>query len=661
MVPSRASASPESQGAQGGRPLRVALIGNSNTGKSTLFNALTGLRQHVANFPGTTVERVEGTYRAPGGARVTVMDLPGCMSLTPSSPDEAIAVDALRGSIDGVARPDVIAVVVNALAPERGLFLATQVADLGLPMVVVLNQVDAAERAGIRIDIPELIHELGVVVIPTVATKGTGVDSVRRSLEHAANLTAPTLRWHAFDAPTVGDDDTARRYGWVHDLVARAVHRPPARRTWSHRVDALVLHRAVGPLIFLGIMAVVFQGIFTWAQPLMDGVSALVASAGTIVTRTLPDGPLRSLIADGVIAGVGNVVVFVPQIAMLFLFIGLLEDSGYMARAAFLMDRFMRRVGLPGKAFIPMLSGFACGVPAILATRTIEDRKDRLATIMVLPLISCSARLPIYALLIAAAIPATRVGGVFELRGLTLLGLYLLGTIAAFTVAALFRKVLLRAPVRPFLIELPAYHLPRPRALLMSVWHRTSEFIRRAGTVILAFSVVLWALASYPRYQTSPSDTPAAAREQQLSQSLLGRVGHALEPAVRPLGYDWKLAISIAASFGARETFVSTMATLNGLATDDDNVTAGALADRLRASRDARTGAMSFTPLVALGLMVFYAFALMCSSTVAVTMREAGGGRAGVAWAALQFAYMLALAYGSAWLVYRAGLALGFA
>lgn len=647
--------------APGRRTLRVALVGNSNTGKSTLFNALTGLRQHVANFPGTTVERVEGTYRSEDGGRVTVLDLPGCMSLTPGSPDEAIAVDALTGTMHDVGRPDVVVVVVNAQAPERGLFLVTQVADLGLPMVVVLNQVDAAERAGMRINIPELIHELGIVVIPTVATRRTGIEAVRRSLEHAAELTAPTLRWRTYQAAGGSGDDTAQRYAWVHDLVERAVTRPPARRTWSHRLDALVLHAVAGPLVFVAVMAVMFQAIFSWAQPVMDGMSALVNGAGALATRSLPEGPLRSLIGDGVIAGVGNVVVFVPQIALLFLFIGVLEDSGYMARAAFLMDRFMRRVGLPGKAFIPMLSGFACGVPAIMATRTIEDRSDRLATIMVIPLISCSARLPVYTLLVAASIPAITVAGVFELRGLTMLALYLLGTIAAFAVAALFRRVLLRAPVRPFLIELPAYHVPRPRALLISVWHRTSEFIKRAGTVILAFSVVLWALASYPRHTRSAGEAPAVAREQQLSQSVLGRVGHALEPAVRPLGYDWKLAISIAASFGARETFVSTMATLNGMATDDNNATSVALADRLRESRDARTGAMSFTPLVAVSLMVFYVFALMCSSTVAVTMREAGGGRAGAGWAALQFGYMLALAYGGAWLVYRVGQAMGFA
>jgi len=649
--------------AQGRRAIRVALVGNSNTGKSTLFNALTGLRQHVANFPGTTVERLEGSFLSSSGARVSVMDLPGCMSLTPSSPDEAIAVAALRGTAD-TEPPDVIVVVVNAQSPERGLFVATQVVELGRPLVVALNQVDAAERSGVRIDVPELIHELGVVVIPTVATRGRGVDALRKAIESASDLSAPTLRWRASAGAAgtgeAGDDDTAQRYAWVHDVVERTMTRPVARSRWGDRLDRVVLHHVAGPLVFLAIMAVVFQAIFTWAQPLMDGMSVLVNALGGLATRSMGDGPLRSLLADGIIAGVGNVVVFVPQIALLFLFIGVLEDSGYMARAAFLMDRYMRRVGLPGKAFIPMLSGFACGVPAILATRTIEDRKDRLATIMVLPLMSCSARLPIYTLLIAAAIPATTVAGFLELRAVTLLALYLLGTVAAFGVAALFRTVLLRAPVRPFLIELPAYHLPRPRALLLSVWHRTWEFLRRAGTVILAFSVVLWALASYPRHASLQGEPAAVSAERQLSGSILGRVGHALEPAVRPLGYDWKLAISIAASFGARETFVSTMATLNGLTTDDDNLTAGALADRLRETRDIATGAVILTPLVAAGLMVFYVFALMCSSTVAVSMREAGGGRTGLGWAALQFAYMLTLAYGGAWVVYRAGLALGF-
>jgi ferrous iron transport protein B len=374
---------------------------------------------------------------------------------------------------------------------------------------------------------------------------------------------------------------------------------------------------------------------------------------------------------DGVIGGVGSVLVFLPQISILFLFIGILEDSGYMARAAFLMDRLMRRVGLHGKSFIPMLSGYACAVPGIMATRTIENPKDRLATIMVVPLMSCSARLPIYTLLIGSFVPPVAVLGGFGLQGATMLAMYLLGTLSALLVAALFRRTLLRGPVRPMILELPPYRLPSARTLAISVAQRAKLFVRRAGTVILALSVVLWAMATYPKLPPSVGDggtpsaserslaTPEAQQERQLAHSALGRVGHAIEPLVRPLGYDWKIGVSIAASFAAREVFVATMGTIYGVGEVDEQ--SAALREKLRTDRDARTGRLTYTPLVAVGLMVFYVYALMCMSTVAVTVREAGGGRVGWRWAGLQFGYMLVLAYGAAWLVYRAGLALGFA
>jgi ferrous iron transport protein B len=700
-------------------PLRVALIGNPNTGKTTLFNALTGLRQRVGNFAGVTVDRHEGSFTGPGGERVRVLDLPGSYSLSAGSPDEAIALEVLLGRGRDVALPDVVVVVADAQHLERNLFLAGQVLELGLPVVVALNQIDAAESSGIRIDVPELIHELGVTVVPTVAKRGEGVDRLKRAIAVAPSLPPAARRFpippavaaalapvearlrgagipasaaamealrllgvgqpeaHLADVAGLADAvDAARqalqtdglaperleaelRYGWIAAVVERAVTRAPrAARTTSDRIDAVVLHRVWGWAIFLALMAVVFQSIFTWAEPLMDGIESAVGWAGARVGALLPPGDLQSLAVDGVIGGVGSVLVFLPQIALLFLFIGVLEDTGYMARAAFLMDALMRRVGLHGKSFIPMLSGYACAVPGIMAARTVENPTDRLATIMVVPLMSCSARLPVYTLLIGAFVPPVAVlGGVLDLQGLTMLAMYLLGTATALLVAAAFKRTLLRAAPRPMILELPPYRWPSARNLLIGVTGRAKLFLRKAGTVILALSVVLWALATYPKADVDPSLPEAARQERQLEHSALGRAGRLIEPAVRPLGYDWKIGVSIAASFAAREVFVSTMGTIYGVGDPGDD--ASALRDQLRAERDPATGRATYTPLVAVGLMVFYVYALMCMSTVAVTVRETGGGRVGWRWAGVQFAYMLALAYLAALLVYQGGRMLG--
>ncbi len=702
------------------RPLRVALLGNPNTGKSTLFNALTGMRQKVGNFAGVTVDRVEGFYRGPDGTRVSVLDLPGSYSLSAASPDEEIALDVLLGKARNVPLPDVTVVVADALHLERNLFLVSQLMELGLPVVVALNQMDAAKAAGVSIDVPELIHELGVPVVPVVATRRDGIETLRRAIMQAPSMPKPgrrftvpatvtqalapldamlrdagftpevagmeALRLLAVAAPerhlskVEGLDaaiESARRelaaagmnargleaelrYGWIGGVVQRTVvHDDRVRNRVGDRIDAVALHRVWGPLLFLAIMALVFQSIFTWAAPLMDGTEGLVAALGERMGALLPEGDLRSLVVDGVIAGVGSVVVFVPQIAVLFLFIGILEDSGYMARAALVMDRYMRKVGLHGKSFIPMLSGYACAVPGIMAARTIGEPKDRLATIMVVPLMSCSARLPVYTLLIGTFIPATLVGGIFNLQGLTMLAMYLLGTVAALAVAALFKRTLLRAPSRPMLIELPPYRLPDPRSLFMTVSQRSMTFLKRAGTVIFAMSIVLWALATYPKTDAPAGATEERAQEVQLANSALGRVGHAIEPAVRPLGFDWKIGVGIAASFAAREVFVSTMGTIYGVGGVDED--SPALSERLRNERHAATGEPVYSPLIALTLMVFYVFALMCVSTVAITVRETGGGARGWGWAGLQFGYMLALAYGASLLVYHGGRALGFA
>ena len=634
----------------GAGELRVALVGNPNAGKSTLFNALTGMQQRVANFPGVTVEHAEGTY-VHDLAPVRVLDLPGTYSLTPQSPDEVVALDVVQGRARGVAPADVIVIVVDATNLERHLFFATQVLELGRPVVIALNRMDRVAAEGTRIDIPELIHELGAVVIPISASRGGGIERLRHAIARATSLPAPTPRIGLGD-----ETDVERRYGWIAGVVERCVVRlPRSPRTVSDRVDAVLLHRVWGLLIFLGVLLLAFQAMFTAARPLSDGIESLVGMAASLVVRVLPAGDLRSLIVDGAIGGAGSVLVFLPQIALLFLMIGVLEDSGYMARAAFVVDRYVRPLGLQGRSFIPLVSGYACAVPGIMATRTIQQREERLATIMVVPLMSCSARLPVYTLLIAAFVPQVLVGGVVGLQSVTMLGMYLLGTVAALAVAALFRRTLLRSDTRALIMELPPYSVPSVRVLLASVWQRVRIFLRRAGTVILAVSILLWSLGHYPQ----PAAGSVATAEQQLSQSALGRVGHAIAPAVRPLGYDWKIGVSMIASFAAREVFVSTMGTIYSVG-DESDASSPALATRLREERDPHTGAPVYTPLVAVGLMVFYVFALMCTSTVAITVRECGGGWRGVGWAALQFGYMLALAYGAALLVYRGGLALGW-
>lgn len=706
------------QTAHGGNadPLRVAIIGNPNTGKTTLFNALTGLRQRVGNFAGVTVERVEGGFKGPDGRRITILDLPGSYSLSAGSPDEQVALEVLLDRDADHWKPDVVLVVADAVHLERNLFLASQVIELGLPVVIALNQFDVAQHDGITIDVPELVHELGVPIVPTVAKRGEGLDPLARALVTAATLPPPRRKFalppdvhdalapltacltaaglsasaagmealrllgvqkqeaHLLGVPRLQDAvqdaiatlktrgftpsrlESELRYAWIAGVMDRTVARPRSiKQNLSDRIDRVVLHRLFGPIIFLVLMAVVFQAVFSWAAPLMDGIEVLIGAVGGAVGDRMPDGELKSLVVDGVFGGVGSVLVFLPQIAILFAFITLLEHSGYMARAAFLMDRIMRTVGLHGKSFIPMLSGYACAVPGVMATRTIEDPKDRLATIMVVPLMSCSARLPVYTLLIGAFVPATSLIPGLTLQGATMLGMYLLGTVVALLVAAIFKRTLLKGPVRPMILELPPYRLPSTWSLLVSVAQRCQVFLRRAGTVILALSIVLWAMATYPRTTVDPSLPEETRQEQQLEHSVLGQIGHAIEPLVRPLGYDWKIGVSIAASFAAREVFVSTMSTIYGVGNENE----AALTEKLQTETDPTTGARIYTPLVAIGLMVFYVFALMCISTVAVTVREAGGGALGWKWATIQFVYMLALAYGGAWLVYAGGTALG--
>lgn len=626
-------------------PLRIALVGNPNSGKSTLFNVLTGLRQRVANFAGVTVERVEGSYRY-AGAPVQVVDLPGMYSMTAQSPDEQIALDVVLGRAAGVAPADVFVVVVDAERLERNLFLATQVLELGRPTVIALTRMDRLDADGVELDVVELIHQLGATVIPVVATRGEGVERLRQAISRAVSLPRSSLRLgHAAD----GNRDAEHRYRFIASVASRVVRRRPVvKRSAADRVDAVVMHRYAGPAVFVAVMALMFDLMFRVARPMADGAQWLITALGQAISAAMPVGELRGLLVDGVIGGVGSVIVFVPQIALLFLFIGILEDTGYMARAAFVMDRWMRPLGLHGKSFIPLVSGFACAVPAIMSARTVEAPKERIATILATPLVSCSARLPVYTLLVAAFIPATSIAGA-SLQGLAMLAMYLLGTAAALATAALFRRTLLRSATRAMIMELPAWSLPTVKTLAGSVWRRVRVFLKEAGTVIFAVSIIVWALATHPK--PPPSGGTAPTQQQVLESSALGRIGHAIEPAVRPLGFDWKIAVSIVTSFTAREVFVSTMGTLYSEESSPGDATT--LAGRLRTERDSRTGAPAYTLHAALALMVFYVFALMCTSTIAVTVRETGGGWTGARWAALQFTWMLALAWAGAFVVYR--------
>jgi ferrous iron transport protein B len=625
-------------------PRVIALAGNPNSGKSTIFNALTGLRQKVANYPGVTVEKKTGRLTGLHGESMDAIDLPGAYSLSARSPDEAITRDVLLGRRDDTRRPDVVVSVVDAANLERNLYLTTQLLELGLPVIVALNMVDVAEEKGIRIDVAELSAKLGAPVIPLVASKNSGIVELKAALSRA-DLPTPAAPPISTDvAPEVAIE---ARYAWIHHVCADAVRHPgEAPRTLTERVDSVLTHRVWGWACFLAVMGLVFYSIFAIAAWPMDWIGALTDAAGSWVNAHLPAGDLRSLLSDGIIAGVGNVVVFLPQILILFFFLGILEDTGYMARAAFIMDRVMARVGLHGKSFIPLLSSFACAIPGVMAARTIENRNDRLATIMVAPLMSCSARLPVYTLMIAVLIPPGA-GGAWTKAGI-MLSMYLLGVAVAFTAAWIFKRTLFRSEKPMLLLEMPPYRLPAARTIVLRMFERAGVFLTQAGTVILALSIVLWALATYPK-PPSPDTPPSVA----LEHSAAGWLGHAIEPVIQPLGFDWKIGIGLVASFAAREVFVGTMAIVNNVGG------AGEESPSLRAALLAQKwpdGSPVYTPLVCIGLMVFYVLAMQCMSTLAVVRRETNSWR----WPAFQFCYMAALAYAGSFLVFHVGHFLGF-
>jgi len=738
-------ARPDAAVAAAAKLLRVAVLGNPNAGKSTLFNALTGLSQRVGNYPGVTVEKKVGAMASSAG-RLDLVDLPGTYSLAAHSPDEMVAVDLLLGQAPGEPRPDALLAVVDASNLERNLYLVTQLLETGLPVVVALNMMDVAEGRGVHVDAAALSERLGAPVVPTRADRRIGIDALRAAIAAAAAGGLPPRPAHRFAPPPpiaaglallreklapgwahargrpvhevellralvdegghaearliaalpAAREELARaraaaraeaplsaleaqgRYRYLRQLTAGCVRRdPPPRQTWTDRLDHVLTHKVWGALVFAAAMVLLFQSIFTWARPLMEAIDAGFGRAGGWIGAWMPEGALRSLLIDGVIGGVGAIVIFLPQILLLFLFLGILEDCGYMARAAFLMDRLMARVGLSGKSFIPMLSGFACAVPAVMATRVIENRRDRLATILVTPLMTCSARLPVYAVLIAAFVPPTRLlGGFLSLPAVTLLALYLLGIATAVAMAFLFKRTLLRGPTPPFVLELPTYKWPAPRVLAARLLDRTKAFLTRAGTVILAMSLIVWALAYFPRApgpaaaaihdgrpaaaaapsgivaEGDPALLDAARDAAQLEQSLLGRVGRAVEPAFRPLGWDWRITVAALAAFPAREIVVSTLGTIFSLGGDVDEGSADLQAALQRATWP--DGRALFTLPVALSVMVFFALCCQCGATIATIRRETNSWK----WAWFTFGYMTVLAYGAGLLTYRVGAAL---
>ena len=684
-----------------------ALIGNPNSGKTTVFNALTGLRQKVANYPGVTVEKKIGECISQHGKRMQLIDLPGAYSLNARSPDEAVLRDVLLGRRADTPRPDRVICVVDAANIERNLYLVSQVLELGLPTILVLNMMDVAEEKHWRIDVEKLSGILGIPVIPMQANSGKGLIELKIAL---SRNDVPVPQWQSAPLPAsvklelvrslklltdvgavnpdttlleplylISDHDPSHygissgylerivdcrkglekafpgwedklvdaRYAAVSSLCKEVLHRPEKDGlTLTDRLDAVFLHPVLGGVSLFVVLGLLFYLMFSVAEGPMKLIEAFFGGMGGWVQSHMAEGDLRSLLVSGVIKGVSGVVVFLPQIMILFFFIGLMEDTGYMARIAFIMDRLMSTVGLNGKSFLPILSSHSCAVPGIMATRTIESPKDRLITILVAPLAVCSARLPVYLLLIAATVSTTSVPTLTKVG--FMLGLYALGITGVFCFAWLFNKGVMRGVNSPIILEMPSYKRPALRSIFLHMWERVSLFLQRAGTVILGLSILIWFASTYPK---SPGATP----DQQLAHSFAGKAGHFIEPAIRLLGYDWKIGIGLISSFAAREVFVGTMGIIYAVEEDEDEKNIQPIRQRLREERWP-DGRRIYTPLVCLSLMIFYAFAMQCMSTLAVVRRETNSWK----WPLFQLGYMTGTAYLLSMLVYQVGTKLGF-
>lgn len=602
-------------------PRVVAIVGPPNSGKSTLYNRLTGLRQKVANFPGVTVEQHIGEARLAGGRVVTLIDLPGVYSLSPRSEDEQVTRDVLFGHLPSVPKPDAILLVLDSTNLGRHLVLAAPVLALGLPALVILNMADDLAHRGGDLDTEALAKQLGAPVALVSAARGDGVETVTEFLAGSLGVPAPV------ELPVLHDIPECR--AWAAKIGRRAAYQAPAPPVWTSRLDSVFLHPVAGPLIFVFVVLAVFQSIFTGARPLMDGVQTLVTNSGEWMGRVITSPGWHSLIVEGVWGGVGSVLVFLPQILLLFLFIGILEDSGYLARAAIIADRTMARAGLQGKSFIPLLSAYACAVPAIMATRTIENKRDRIATILIAPFMTCSARLPVYALIIAAFLPERPLMGMLlGTRAAALLGLYVLGFAAAFLTARILKSSVLKSESASFVLEMPPYRRPTLAGLGLRLFDRAKVFLRRAGTVILGTSILLWGLAHLPlKGGVAPP----------IKDSLAGTLGRTVEPLIAPLGFNWKIGIGLISSLAAREVIVGTLGTIYGM--DGD---ARSLGLQRAIRRD-------LSPAGAVSLLIFFAFAMQCMSTVAVVRRETGSWK----WPAIQFIYMGSIAYAGSFTAYQ--------
>jgi ferrous iron transport protein B len=624
------------------KPWSIALVGNPNCGKTALFNLLTGARQKVANYAGVTIERKMGTAKLNDGHSVTVVDLPGAYSLTPASPDEQVTLEVIEGRRAGEAAPDAIVAVVDATNLRMNLRLVLELKRLGRPMIVALNMADVARANGLAIDVPRLAQELGCPVVETVAVKHDGHAALLVKLEHQlkhelASGERSQERPPREDGIVLSPPTLAELQAEVRRILALAVPKAAQFQRFHHRIDAVVMHPVWGLAILAVVLFLIFQAVFSWANVPMDAIKAVMAATGEWVTAHMADGPLRSLLVDGVIAGAGGVIVFLPQILILFFFILLLEDSGYLPRAAFLLDNLMGKVGLSGRAFIPLLSSFACAIPGVMATRTIANWKDRLATIMVAPLMTCSARLPVYALLIGAFVPDRDVGG-FNLRGLTLFGLYVAGVVSAMGVAWVFKKVWMKSRYQPLMLELPPYRMPGLRNLVLGLWERAHIFMRRVGTIIFSLMVILWFLSTYP---SPPSDAVGPA----IQYSIAGMMGQALQHVFAPIGFNWQISIALVPGLAAREVAVGALGTVYAM-----SAAGGAVADNL-----SPVIAQSWSLATAYSLLAWYVFAPQCISTLVVVKRETNSWR----YPLIMAVYLFALAYIAAFITYRTTLWLG--
>ncbi len=697
--------------------IRVALVGNPNTGKSTLFNVLTGLNQKIGNFPGVTVDKKVGYCTLPDGRRAEIIDLPGTYSIYPKSQDESIVFSVLADRSNPHS-PDLVVVILDASNLKRNLLLYSQVADLKIPVVVALNMMDLAKKADINIDVNLFAKKLGVPVVPISARKVDGIEGLKNAISYSnkfalqedsidvasiapelvesigreLNIDNPYLalqlahqhetltfltpaqsnrveeleKEFSFNSQKAQGAETIARYSFINDLLYDTVTKPVTahEETVSNKIDKILTHKVFGFIIFFAVLMFMFQAIFSWSSYPMSLIADAFVWIQDSLHHILPAGPLTSLLVDGVIAGLSGVMVFIPQIAILFAFISILEDTGYMSRVTFMMDKLMRKVGLNGKSVVPLIGGFACAVPSIMSTRTIENWKDRMITIMVTPLVTCSARLPVYTLLIALVVPNRNVWWLFNLQGLALTGMYVFSLISAIVVAWVFKFILKAKERGYFIMELPVYRMPRWNNVLYSMYERSKAFVFQAGKVIIAVSVILWVMASYgpgdrfakiDQHYSQPQYTQHMTADSlgrtiasaKLENSYAGVLGHSIEPVIRPLGFDWKIGIALITSFAAREVFVGTMATIysvNGSAEKMESVY-----EKMHQAKNPDTGQPVFTLAVAFSLMMFYAFAMQCASTVAVVYRETKNWR----WPAYQFAYMTVLAYLASFIAYH--------